>query len=63
MRGHVVEWQKWRFHVGFTPVEGLVLNLLEYKDRGQYRSVCYRASVVEMVREILLVLIRLLPNT
>ena len=46
--GHQVRWQKWRFHVGFTPREGLVLHLLEYFDKGRYRPLIYRASLSEM---------------
>jgi len=46
--GHEVRWQKWRFHVGFTPREGLVLHLLEYLDKGRYRSLLYRAALSEM---------------
>ena len=32
--GHEVRWQKWRFQVGFTPREGLVLHLVGYEDKG-----------------------------
>jgi Cu2+-containing amine oxidase len=32
--GHEVHWQKWRFRVGFTPREGLVLYLVRYQDHG-----------------------------
>ncbi|HET9918887.1 MAG TPA: primary-amine oxidase [Ktedonobacteraceae bacterium] len=46
--GHEVRWQKWRFHVGFTPREGLVLHLLEYLDKGTYRPILYRAALSEM---------------
>ncbi len=46
--GYQVTWQKWRFRVGFTPREGLVLHLIEYFDRGRYRPVLYRASLSEM---------------
>lgn len=46
--GHEVRWQKWRFRVGFTPREGLVLHLLEYLDQGHYRPIIYRASLSEM---------------
>jgi primary-amine oxidase len=30
--GHEVRWQKWRFRVGFTPREGLVLYLVSHED-------------------------------
>ncbi|HLZ62035.1 MAG TPA: tyramine oxidase, partial [Ktedonosporobacter sp.] len=46
--GHEVRWQKWRFHVGFTPREGLVLHLVEYFDKGHYRPLLYRAALSEM---------------
>jgi primary-amine oxidase len=35
--GHEVRWQKWRFGVGFTPREGLVLHLVGYQDQGTLR--------------------------
>jgi primary-amine oxidase len=46
--GHEVRWQKWRFGVGFTPREGLVLHLVAYEDKGTLRPVLYRASLAEM---------------
>ncbi|HLJ34146.1 MAG TPA: primary-amine oxidase, partial [Ktedonobacteraceae bacterium] len=46
--GQQVTWQKWRFRVGFTPREGLVLHLVEYLDQGHYRPLLYRASLSEM---------------
>ena len=46
--GHEVSWQKWRFHIGFTPREGLVLHLVEYFDKGHYRPLLYRAALSEM---------------
>ena len=46
--GYEVRWQKWRFRVGFTPREGLVLHMLEYFDKGRYRPVIYRAALSEM---------------
>lgn len=47
--GHEVRWQKWRFRVGFTPREGLVLHTLRYTDGDRERSILYRASLSEMV--------------
>ena len=35
--GHEVRWQKWRFRVGFTPREGLVLHTIAYHD-GEPRA-------------------------
>ncbi|HEV2258710.1 MAG TPA: primary-amine oxidase, partial [Streptosporangiaceae bacterium] len=46
--GHEVRWQKWRFQVGFTPREGLVLHLVSYEDHGTPRPLIYRASLAEM---------------
>jgi len=46
--GNRVSWQKWRFLVGFTPREGLVLHLLEYFDQERWRPLLYRASLDEM---------------
>jgi primary-amine oxidase len=49
VEGWKVEWQNWRFRVGFTPREGLVLHQLSYDDLGRERPIIYRASVTEMV--------------
>jgi len=46
--GHEVEWQKWRFRIGFNMREGIVLHTVSYDDRGNRRPVLYRASVSEM---------------
>jgi primary-amine oxidase len=46
--GHEVRWQKWRFHVGFTPREGLVLHLVSHENDGTLRPLIYRASLTEM---------------
>jgi primary-amine oxidase len=46
--GQQVTWQKWRFRIGFTPREGLVLHLIEYFDQGRWRPILYRASLSEM---------------
>jgi primary-amine oxidase len=45
VEGHEIRWQKWRFRIGFTPREGLVLHTIGYAGR----PVLYRASLVEMV--------------
>ncbi|GAA3758037.1 primary-amine oxidase [Microbacterium kribbense] len=47
--GNVVEWENWRFRVGFDAREGLVLHQLSFDDRGRRRPIIYRASVAEMV--------------
>ncbi|KAL6882917.1 copper amine oxidase [Trichoderma longibrachiatum] len=40
----LIEWQKWRFRLGFTPREGAVLHDVHYDNR----SVMYRVSFSEM---------------
>ncbi len=47
--GREVRWQNWRFRVGFTPREGLVIHTVSYNDQGAERPVLARASVCEMV--------------
>jgi primary-amine oxidase len=49
VRGREVRWQKWRFRVGFTPREGLVLHTVGYEDQGRLRPIVYRAALSEMV--------------
>ena len=47
--GNQVEWQKWKFRVGFTSREGLVLHTITYNEDGVERPILYRASICEMV--------------
>ncbi len=47
--GREVAWQRWRFLVGFSPREGLVLHHIRYLDQGRERPICYRASFAELV--------------
>ena len=47
--GWGVEWCGWRFRVGFTPREGLILHDLELRDGGDWRPVVRRAALAEMV--------------
>ncbi|MCE9607293.1 MAG: primary-amine oxidase [Planctomycetia bacterium] len=47
--GYEVAWQKWKFRIGFTPREGLVLHTLSYADGDRERAILARASVCEMV--------------
>jgi primary-amine oxidase len=44
--GNLVEWQKWRFRVGFNGREGAVIHDIHYGGR----SVLYRLAMSEMVR-------------
>ncbi|KAL2068426.1 hypothetical protein VTL71DRAFT_16524 [Oculimacula yallundae] len=43
-KGNLIEWQKWRFRVGFNPREGATIHDVYYDGR----SVLYRLSVSEM---------------
>jgi primary-amine oxidase len=47
--GHEIRWQKWRFRIGFTPREGLVLYTVGYEDQRRVRPILYRASLSDMV--------------
>jgi primary-amine oxidase len=49
VEGNQVQWQKWKFRVGFTSREGLVLHTVSYDDDGVERPILYRASICEMV--------------
>ena len=49
VQGNHVSWQKWKFRVGFTAREGLVLHTIAYNDDGVERPILYRASICEMV--------------
>jgi primary-amine oxidase len=49
VEGYEVAWQKWKFRIGFTAREGLVLHDVSYNDAGHQRPVLYRASICEMV--------------
>jgi len=42
--GNLIEWQKWRFRLGFNPREGATIHDLRYDGR----SVLYRLSLSEM---------------
>ena len=47
--GHEVRWQKWRFRVGFTPREGLVLHTICLPRPGSLAADLHRASYAELV--------------
>lgn len=47
--GNELSWQKWKFHIGFHPRDGLVLSTVTYNDNGTVRPLFYRMSVAEMV--------------
>ena len=46
--GHVVEWQKWRFHLRMDRRLGVVLSKVTYRDQGEDRSVLYQGYMSEM---------------
>ncbi|RSL46501.1 hypothetical protein CEP54_013819 [Fusarium duplospermum] len=47
--GREVNWQNWTFHVGFNYREGIAINNITFKDKGNVRPVFYRMSLAEMV--------------
>jgi len=47
--GYGVSWCGWKFRIGFTPREGLVLHDLSIDDGGVQRSIVKRACLAEMV--------------
>lgn len=49
LTGREVEWQNWKFHIGFNYREGIVLNNITFNDKGTERPIFYRLSLVEMV--------------
>ncbi|UUO04373.1 primary-amine oxidase [Blastopirellula sp. J2-11] len=49
VNGYQVEWEKWKFVIGFNAREGLTLHHVRYHDDGRDRSILYRASLDEMV--------------
>lgn len=49
MNGNVMDWQNFKFHIGFNYREGIVLNDIKFNDHGNERSMFHRLSLVEMV--------------
>ncbi|KAJ7099470.1 copper amine oxidase [Mycena belliarum] len=49
LTGTQIEWQNWKFHIGFNHREGLALSTITYNDHGEVRPVIYRLSLAEMV--------------
>ncbi|KAJ9148580.1 Amine oxidase [Pleurostoma richardsiae] len=49
MTGREIEWQAWKFHIGFNYREGIVLSNITYNDNGTVRPLFYRLSLAEMV--------------
>jgi primary-amine oxidase len=48
MDGHLVEWQKWRFHVRPDQRSGTVISTVTYDDGGRRRPVLYQGSLSEI---------------
>jgi primary-amine oxidase len=46
--GHVVEWQKWRFHVRSDQRAGLVVSTVTYDEGERRRSVLYQGQLSEI---------------
>ncbi len=46
--GWQVSWLNWKFRIGFTQREGLVLHTVSFQDKGHDRSIMHRASITEM---------------
>ncbi|CAO3647466.1 unnamed protein product [Cunninghamella blakesleeana] len=44
-----IEWQKWKFHIGFNYREGIIINQVTYQDGDELRPLIYRLSLSEMV--------------
>lgn len=49
LAGREIQWQNWKFHIGFNYREGIVLSDISYNERGTVRPVFYRLSLAEMV--------------
>jgi primary-amine oxidase len=49
VNGHEVEWQNWKFRIGFNAREGLTIHTVTYRDQDRDRPVMYRGSLSEMV--------------
>ena len=48
INGQEVNWQKWRFRVGFSTREGVILHQIAYRDGGVVRPVIHRLSMDEL---------------
>ncbi len=49
LTGNHVRWSGWDFRYSFNQREGLVLHQIGHDDAGKLRSICYRASISEML--------------
>jgi primary-amine oxidase len=48
LKGHQVEWQKWRFHVRPDHRVGMILSTVSYQDGDEQRPVMYQGSLSEI---------------
>lgn len=48
IQGHVVEWQKWRFHVRSDQRVGAIISTVTYNEGGRRRQVLYEGHLSEM---------------
>jgi primary-amine oxidase len=48
IKGRAVEWQGWKFRVGFDAREGLVLHQIGYEQNGVTRPIIHRISLSEI---------------
>ena len=48
LQGHVVEWQKWRFHVRTDQRVGAIISTVTYNDGDRSRQVLYEGHLSEM---------------
>ncbi|TDL20438.1 peroxisomal copper amine oxidase [Rickenella mellea] len=49
IKGHELEWQKWKMHIAFSHREGIAISTITYNDNGEVRPIFYRLSLAEMV--------------
>ncbi|GMM28041.1 hypothetical protein DAMA08_007570 [Martiniozyma asiatica (nom. inval.)] len=49
MDGNVIEWNNYKFHIGFNYREGIVLSDITYNDHGNVRNMFHRISLSEMI--------------
>jgi primary-amine oxidase len=49
LEGTHLRWENWDFRFSFNQREGLVLHQIAFNDQGKLRSICYRASISEML--------------
>jgi primary-amine oxidase len=48
IQGHVVEWQKWRFHVRSDQRVGAIVSTVTYNEGGRRRQILYEGHLSEM---------------